>query len=1747
MAGDISLSTTHGDLLLKPIIANIRAEIVADAGSVTLTSAAGEIETPSVINAFGDINITASLVIQANDSIVSRSGDINIESTSSNIVIDANIQSTKQDVSLIARGSVVAFGGQVTSLTLVGGGGGYHASTLLTINPPASGGGVAARGKVIIQGGVVVGVELISAGSGYAPDEDVTVTIRDVLADPNDFPGTGASAFATSAKPKQSLFSEQNLSVKAGDAILLFGNSRANVGSLTITSAAGNIDLSAISFAGISSQGTINVVAENGSITVNKLSAFGDLVIDAQDGLVALNSIDSKTGDVTISTVNRELNFTAASALIEAAAGSITLTSENGSLASGLTHAFSNIAMTSFGSIVVREKITSESGTITLTSTSNEIVLGHDIVAGAAIELTAQSSVTELGVGSGLDDSMFTVIFSGAEYQSANTTVTIAPPLAAGGVAATARAVITNGAISAIQIITSGSGYAVGEQPLVTITTVANTAIPPSLPTTGNSGAVRCDVVVREQMGLVATTNIEINAGTNVTLRSTVRSDAADVSITSKTGDMDLSADTLFVHALAGGITLTAPGGSATVQHLAAEKNVTIKVQQGLLALNSINSVAGNVVMRTVNKNLDFTPADALIGCEEGSVTLTSTNGAILSPPVLHVGQNVTLRSFAAVNLSNDITADSGTVTVQSTSGGISLGGDIFAPENSIVLTANKNIVQVTRGIGAVAVLLAGSGYKAGRETVTVNGPGNVAAGGVLAAGQVAATARLIIGSVNGKAGAVIGIQILTAGSGYAVGEVVDVVIAPPQVIAGVVGVQALATATAGTATQNLVAGQDVTLTAGSKIVLRGDIIAGDTIGDTISLAAKNGITQEAGSVKAHSLTLSNANNAAVTLANSANNVVQFAGTTLGSLTYVDADDFETGGIVARLGVPGDIKVEVKADALSLSSVGALSTIRVVSGLQYKTLRIAAGTLGGASVGTVEFVTTSSADTSVPSASFQGSLRDMIRYANDNTATYAIDGSLLPQPTKMVFDEGGYLVEEIIVAAALPGFIKPVAFDGSRLEAFATQSRLGIKGKAGIKTGLLFGLGSSGSSITGTAVYGFKDGSAISLASSNNTVTNTYAGLTADGKTASANSVGLDLTGANARSNFIGSTVFDDTTANRFSANTNAGILIRAGASNNRIFGNILGDDTGLAPTFANGDGIRLNAAGGGNQIGTPSEVGPDLVPVVSNRIVGNKLSGIAFVNTIAMASQTNRVRNNEIDGNGTGIKISDSSFAVIGGPAAHAANVITRQTKAGISLTGSKDVDVIANFIGVDAELTTKFIGNKTDGMAIVSSQRVNIAGNRISANTGNGISITTGSTAVTIAGNTIGGVLEDGSDSGNVLDGVAINVSIGNSVGTGNVISHNRNGVSVTDARGTAATGNKIVGSEIASNTQNGVLLAGGSGTTIGGTTDGTQNTIISNTGDGIRLVKSTKTGAPTGHLIQGNFIGTNENRDVDPLLRNRGNGITISEGTFNTASGNVVMNNAVDGISIEGGNDNTVGGILASAGNVIANNEDNGISIKQSGSSASTGHRIYGNTIVENDGNGVEVVGVPGSSSPKLSKIFVGQDTTGKVVAGRGNTITDNSGAGVKITNAKQVAVQGNTMGNNGSHIELGSKANPLSGTVTLTSAVFRQPARGGGKQVEIVGTIAGGRANQVYSVDFYAEDPGDEAGTGIRRFIGRGTTTADSNGNARIRMTISSDVLLDSTITATATSMRYDIGQTTGTLLGGVESRQYVRLR
>ncbi|MEI8072371.1 MAG: hypothetical protein WCI09_12420, partial [Planctomycetota bacterium] len=1265
--GNVSLATSHGSLALKPALTNLQSEISAPLGTITLKSDSGVIQTPYIINAGNTVDISAPLTIEVNDTVYSQDGDIIIKSLSGNLVLDAAVRAENKNVDLSAGGAIVGIGGTLTSLTLVSGGGGYHSETILTISPPAKGGGVAATGKAVIVAGVVVRVDLISAGSGYAPGENIAVEIKDIknlLID--EVHGTGAQAFGTSAYPKQNIYAGDNLNIEADRSITLFGNTLAKDGDLTITSVHGDLALEAETFLGGSRYGKVNLRALEGKATIYQLSAYDGITIAVRKGLVALDSINSTTGNIVIATTNKDLDFRDINTVVVAAAGGVTLTSQNGAIYSPLTHASTDIVMASHGTLALSRPVTSDTGTVTITSTSGAITLAGSIFAGnEAILLTAKLGVTQLAQDTGLSTEMFTVIFPGFEYIYANTKVVIAAPVG-GGTAATALPIISNGAITGIRIINPGSGYAVDEQPTVTITADPNPPVGAALPTQGNSAAVSCRVRILVNHNLIAHTDIKINAGKDVTLLNTVRSDTGDITVKTTDGNLELSEPTLFLSALGGKIDLTSTRGSAKLQHISAFGNITMAVQEGLLALNSINSTSGDVTIKTVNRNLDFTPAAALIGCEAGSVTLTSTNGAILSPPVLHVGTNVTISSFATVNLSNDITADFGAVSVTSTYGSIKLGADIFAKDNSISLSAKGEITQVGRGIQKVEVLFGGSGYTTGIETVTINGPGNVAAGGVLLPGQVAATARLVVGSVNGISGRVIGIQILTAGSGYAANEVVDVVIAAPG---GLRGTQALATCKAGdaTQTQNLIANENVTIKSGFNLNLLGWIRGenGDVsiessravslgaeifAGDAISIKANSGITQPAGFVKAHSLTLKNSTNAAVTVASGDNNVEQFAAQTLGALTYFDFDDFETGGVVLpRTGTPA---VEIMASALSLSSGDVGSKIRVVSGLTYKTLSIAAGTIGGSSVGTVEFVTTSTLDNppvlGSPAPAFGGTLRDMINYRNDNSATYLLNGSLLPQPAMMVFDEENYPVEEITVSLALPAFTKPVTFAGDRLESTATTDRLGIIGNNKIKAGLSLGLGSQGSLIRGTAVYGFTEGSGIVIASGNNVVLNTYAGIKADG-TSAPNSVGLELTGIAAKANLIGSNIFEETTANYFQANRNAGILIRAGAANNRIFGNIVG---------SNGDGIRFNAAGGGNQIGTPFEVGPDLMPAVSNEIIGNKLSGIAFINTNATSTAKNTVTNNKIDSNATGITMSASSFAAIGGPASKAANI---------------------------------------------------------------------------------------------------------------------------------------------------------------------------------------------------------------------------------------------------------------------------------------------------------------------------------------------------------------------------------------------------------------------------------------------------------------------------------------------------------
>jgi uncharacterized membrane protein len=255
-----------------------------------------------------------------------------------------------------------------------------------------------------------------------------------------------------------------------------------------------------------------------------------------------------------------------------------------------------------------------------------------------------------------------------------------------------------------------------------------------------------------------------------------------------------------------------------------------------------------------------------------------------------------------------------------------------------------------------------------------------------------------------------------------------------------------------------------------------------------------------------------------------------------------------------------------------------------------------------------------------------------------------------------------------------------------------------------------------------------------------------------------------------------------------------------------------------------------------------------------------------------------------------------------------------------GILLTGKGNDNIIqSNYIGVKTNGVTA-AANTNDGILISGDSQDTIGG-------------TTTDLANIISGNTKVGIEIDGG-------GAAANQDVieGNFIGT--------------DTTGTAAVPNG-----------QGILLVGASGNFIGSILPGSGNLISGNTGRGIVL--TAQAGETTsGNLIQGNFIGTQED-GVSPL----GNGL---QGIYIT----------------NGASGNEIGSVLSSGANTIAFNNGAGVLVGADAvnppvfpptpdSPAGANNVIIGNSIahtggiVLNDfGNNLQAAPVIGNVTPAAS---------------------------------------------------------------------------------------------------------------------------------------------------------------------------------
>ena len=585
----------------------------------------------------------------------------------------------------------------------------------------------------------------------------------------------------------------------------------------------------------------------------------------------------------------------------------------------------------------------------------------------------------------------------------------------------------------------------------------------------------------------------------------------------------------------------------------------------------------------------------------------------------------------------------------------------------------------------------------------------------------------------------------------------------------------------------------------------------------------------------------------------------------------------------------------------------------------------------------------------------------------------------------ITFQIPGTGVHTITPLTTLPAVTDPAIIDGTTQPGYVTQPLIELNGTgAGNNAGLRLTAGKS--TVRGLAINRFQtDGIELSGAG-----TNVVAG----------NYIGTDPTGLIARPNALEGVLVTSSTGNTIGGTT--------AADRNLISGNT---DAGV---------YLLNSTGNvvlGNYIGTT---------VTATTRLGNANNGVAIYN---------------------------SSGNQVGGPNTASRNILSGNTGSGLYLFGAGSAGNViqGNYVGTDVSGTLS-VSNGADGISCQGASNNSLggtnagAGNVISGNGLTGVSVSGGSTSNLIQGNLIGLDASGTVALPNILAGVTLVGSSGNTIGgtsggARNVISGNKqHGLFIT----TNSTLNTVAGNFIGLNTAGGALanlwngvFINSASNTIGGTVPGAGNVISGNTQDGIYL-----SGNPaSNNVVQGNFIGTESagssarangwtgiyiesagNKIGGPGVGNviSGNGL---DGIFITgipASNNLVQANLIGtaaggmsglgngraGLGLSGATANIIG--TPGAGNVIsANKTDAGIYLIGIGA---TRNQIQAN-----------ILGADAAGNAALGNFYEGiyleraaTNTIGGTVAGAGNVISGNSTRGIWLTNASWNVIQGNLIG-------------------------------------------------------------------------------------------------------------------------------------
>ena len=369
---------------------------------------------------------------------------------------------------------------------------------------------------------------------------------------------------------------------------------------------------------------------------------------------------------------------------------------------------------------------------------------------------------------------------------------------------------------------------------------------------------------------------------------------------------------------------------------------------------------------------------------------------------------------------------------------------------------------------------------------------------------------------------------------------------------------------------------------------------------------------------------------------------------------------------------------------------------------------------------------------------------------------------------------------------------------------------------------------------------------------------------------------------------------------------------------------------------------------------------------------IGNGSGGLGLYapnNTVGGTSTAARCI---ISGNtGCGIYIDSNSGAV----------TATGNTIQGCFLgTNAAGTSAIANSIaGIYISTASNIVGGAATGAGCLLSGNTSygLYFNGAVGNVVQGCYCGTSATGTSAIANGLYGIYVHGGSSSQIG---------GTATGAGCLVSGNASSGIYMDnsATSTQVQGNLIgvtlAGSAALANGASGILINGCNSNTIGGTATGARNVASGNTVDGIQL-----TGAASTNTVQGNVCGLNQ-------------------------AGSAAIPNGGQGIDINGGTNNIIGGSAAGAGNLCSGNTAVGIYIQ----ATSTGNIVQGN-ICGLNAAGASAIG-NGSSGITTELSGANSNTIGGTASGAGNVVSGNGHWGINLDGGSSNTVQGNYVGTN-----------------------------------------------------------------------------------------------------------------------------------